>query len=106
MENCYLLINYKFKYAFYILYSKYYATSRDYPHFIKYYKLKHSVNNQDLSGLNNSKILFSISKFYSFMNNIDSSLIYANYALEEEMSSGGSAISDNLHLYYRNIGDI
>ena len=40
------------------------------------------------------------------MNNIDSSLIYANYALEEEMSSGGSAISDNLHLYYRNIGDI
>ena len=105
MEKENILVNKKIKYAFYNLYATYYATQRDYQNAIKYSLLMKESNVTDLSGINNSKIFFSISKYYSFMEQLDSALLYANRALDYEFESGNKN-NDNLHLYFRNIGDI
>lgn len=99
-----LLLNDDIKYAYYNAYSAYYAATQNYTCAVKYSKLESDLKSDTRRGLDYSKIYFSVSKYYSFMNNVDSAILYANKAIECVAKT--DAADERLHNYYRNAGDI
>lgn len=104
LEQDNLLLNDDIKYAYYSAYSSYSAATRNYACAIRYAKLESKLKSETRRGIDYSKIYFSVSKYYSFMQNVDSAILYANKAVESVVKT--DVADERLHNYYRNVGDI
>lgn len=104
LEQDGLLLNDDIKYAYYSAYSSYSAATRNYSSAIRYAKLESELKSETRRGIDYSKIYFSVSKYYSFMQNVDSAILYANKAIESVAKT--DVADERLHNYYRNVGDI
>lgn len=99
-----LLLNDDIKFAYYSTYAAYYATQRNYAEAVKFAKLKGELKSQVRKGIDYAKINFSVSKYYSYLNEIDSAILYGNRAIDSARTT--DIVSERLYNYYRNIGDI
>lgn len=90
------------KYAYYNLCATYYAVKRDYNKAIAFAKLKSTLVSPQDKGL--AKINYLVSRYYSFLKEKDSALIYAEKAIRSAINS--DVTSEKIHFYFRNLGDI
>lgn len=104
IEDENLLTNDDIKFAYYSAYAAYYAVQRNYSLAVEYAKKQKELKSGTRRGIDYSKINYSISKYYSFLNKPDSALVYAQMAIDTAVLT--QTASEKLQNYYRNIGDI
>lgn len=99
-----LLLNDEIRYACYNIYAACYILRQDYVSAIKYAKLQCELKNKVRRGIDKAKINYSLSKYYTNINELDSAIIYANLAIDRVMER--DSVSEKLLYYFRNVGDI